>query len=158
MANTLTELKAEADFVAVHDAVRPCAPASLIEAVFTAAVKHGAALPGLAVADTLKRVDNQMMVTQTVARVGLWQAQTPQVFRKDWLLEAYAKRAAVKNVTDDAQLVEAAGHPVRVIPGSPYNLKITTHDDLKIASAFLKIREADEKPKASHPFEDERFR
>ena len=54
--------------------------------------------------------------------------------------------------------MEAAGHPVRVIPGSPFNLKITTHDDLKIAIAFLKIREAEEKPKASHPFEDERFR
>jgi 2-C-methyl-D-erythritol 4-phosphate cytidylyltransferase len=159
VANALGQVKPEADFVAVHDAVRPCAPQSLIEAVFTAAVKHGAAVPGLAVADTLKRVDNQMMVTQTVPRVGLWQAQTPQVFRKDWLIDAYGRTGALsKDVTDDAQLVEAAGHPVRVVPGSPYNLKITTHDDLKIASAFLKIREADEKPKASHPFEDERFR
>jgi len=159
VANALGQVKPEADFVAVHDAVRPCAPAALIEAVFAAAVKHGAAVPGLAVADTLKRVDNQMMVTQTVPRFGLWQAQTPQVFRKDWLLEAYGRTGALsKDVTDDAQLVEAAGHPVRVIPGSPFNLKITTHDDLKIASAFLKLREAEDKPKASHPFEDERFR
>jgi 2-C-methyl-D-erythritol 4-phosphate cytidylyltransferase len=159
VANALAAVKPEADFVAIHDAVRPCTPAALIEAVFTAAVKHGAALPGLAVADTLKRVDNQMLVTQTVPRIGLWQAQTPQVFRKDWLTDAYGRTGALsKNVTDDAQLVEAAGHPVRVIPGSPFNLKITTHDDVKIASAFLKIREADDKPKASHPFEDERFR
>jgi 2-C-methyl-D-erythritol 4-phosphate cytidylyltransferase len=158
VANALPHVKPEADFVAIQDAVRPCTPASLIEAVFAAAVKHGAALPGMAVADTLKRVDNQMLVTQTVPRVGLWQAQTPQVFRKDWLVEAYAKGDAVKNVTDDAQLVEAIGHSVRVIPGSPFNLKITSHDDVKIASAFLKIREAEEKPKASHPFEDERFR
>jgi 2-C-methyl-D-erythritol 4-phosphate cytidylyltransferase len=157
VANALAEVKAEADFVAVHDAVRPCAPAALIEAVFAAAVKHGAAIPGLAVADTLKRVDNQMLVTQTVPRVGLWQIQTPQVFRKDWLLEAYGKRDAVKNVTDDAQLVEATGHPVRVIPGSPFNLKITTHDDLKIAGQFLKLREAEDKPKAGRPFDDERF-
>jgi 2-C-methyl-D-erythritol 4-phosphate cytidylyltransferase len=159
VANALSQVKPEADFVAVHDAVRPCTPASLIEAVIAAAVKHGAAVPGLAVADTLKRVDNQMMVTQTVPRLGLWQAQTPQVFRKDWLVEAYGRTGALsKDVTDDAQLVEAAGHPVRIVPGSPFNLKITTHDDVKIASAFLKIREADERPKAGHPFEDERFR
>lgn len=157
VANALEQVKPEADFVAVHDAVRPCTPAAVIDAVFAVAVKQGAALPGLAVADTLKRVDNQMLVTQTVPRVGLWQAQTPQVFRKDWLIDAYAKRGAQKNVTDDAQLVEAAGHPVRVLPGSPFNLKITTSDDLKIASQFLKLREAEDKPKASRPFDDERF-
>jgi 2-C-methyl-D-erythritol 4-phosphate cytidylyltransferase len=159
VANALGQVKPEADFVAVHDAVRPCAPAALIEAVFAAAVKHGAAVPGLSVADTLKRVDNQMLVTQTVPRIGLWQAQTPQVFRKDWLVEAYERTGAMsKEVTDDAQMVEAAGHPVRVVPGSPFNLKITTGEDLKIASQFLKLREAEDKPRASHPFEDERFR
>ena len=158
VANALSQVKPEADFVAVHDAVRPCTPAAVIDAVFAAAVKEGAAVPGLAVADTLKRVDNQMHVTQTVPRVGLWQAQTPQVFRKDWLVEAYARRAgAGKDVTDDAQIVEAAGHPVRVIPGSPFNLKITTHEDLKIAGQFLKLREAEDKPKAGRPFDDERF-
>ena len=62
-----------------------------------------------------------------------------------------------KNITDDAQLVEAMGHPVKMIPGSPFNLKITTHDDLKIASLFLKLREAEDKPKAGRPFDDERF-
>jgi 2-C-methyl-D-erythritol 4-phosphate cytidylyltransferase len=155
--NALQHLKSEVDHVAVHDAVRPCAPAGLIEAVFATAVKEGAAVPGLAVADTLKRVDNQMRITQTVSRVGLWQAQTPQAFRKDWLLEAYARRAGGPAATDDAQLVEAAGHPVRVIPGSPFNLKITTGDDLKIASQFLKLREAEDKPKPGRPFDDERF-
>jgi len=159
VANAHGQVKPEADFVAVHDAVRPCAPAALIEAVFAAAVKHGAAVPGLAVADTLKRVDNQLMVTQTVPRLGLWQAQTPQVFRKDWLVESYGRTGAMsKEVTDDAQLVEAAGHAVRVVPGSPFNLKIATHDDLKIAGQFLKLKEAEDKPRASHPFEDERFR
>ena len=158
VANALAQVKPEADFVVVHDAVRPCTPAGTIEAVFAAAIQHGAALPGLAVADTLKRVDDQMRVTQTVPRIGLWQAQTPQVFRKDWLLEAYEKRSNLgKNITDDAQLVEAAGHPVRVIPGSPFNLKITNGDDLKIASQFLKLREAEDKPNASRPFDDERF-
>ena len=117
--NALAILKPEADFVAIHDAVRPCTPAAVIDAVFAAAVKQGAALPGLAVADTLKRVDNQMMVTQTVPRVGLWQAQTPQVFRKDWLLEAYEKRASLgKNITDDARARRGRGAtPVRGVAG-----------------------------------------
>jgi 2-C-methyl-D-erythritol 4-phosphate cytidylyltransferase len=158
VANALAHLKPEVDHVAVHDAVRPCTPAAVIDAVFDTAALHGAAIAGMSVADTLKRVDNQMLITATVPRAGLWQAQTPQAFRKDLLVEAYAKRAALGNsVTDDAQLVEALGHPVRVIPGSALNIKITTHEDLKIASHFLKIREADDKPKASRPFEDERF-
>ena len=159
VANALGHLKADVDHVAIHDAVRPCTPAAVIDAVFNAAAKHGAAIPSLAVADTLKRADRQMRVTETVAREGLWQAQTPQAFRKDLLLDAFAKRGAIKTpITDDAQLVEAIGHPVQLVPGSALNIKITTHEDLKIATQFLKIREADEKPRASHPFEDERFR
>jgi 2-C-methyl-D-erythritol 4-phosphate cytidylyltransferase len=158
VANALTQLKAEADYVAIHDAVRPCAPPATIDAVFAAAVQYGAALPGLPVADTLKRVDNQMLVRETVPRLGLWQAQTPQVFRKDLLLEAYAKRSMLaSNITDDAQLVEATGYLVRVIPGSPFNLKITSGDDIKLASQFIKLRESENKPKASRPFDDERF-
>ena len=159
VANALSQLKAEVDHVAIHDAVRPCTPNAVIDGVFNAAVKHGGALPSLAVSDTLKRADKQMRVVETVSRDGLWQAQTPQAFRKDLLLDAYAKRGSLTvPITDDAQLFEAAGHPVQLVPGSSFNIKITTHDDIKIASAMLKIREADEKPKASHPFEDERFR
>lgn len=158
VANALTKLKPEIDHVAVHDAVRPCASPSIIDGVFGAAVKHGAALPGIAVADTLKRVDPNFLVTATVARDGLYQAQTPQAFRRDWLEEAYAKRSSLgTTITDDAQLVEAIVHPVRVVPGSPFNLKITTMDDLKLATQFLKLREAEDKPKASRPFDDERF-
>ena len=158
VARALEQLKPEVDHVAVHDAVRPCTPSAVIEEVFAAAVREGAALPGVGVSDTLKRVDNQFHVTETVSRFALWQAQTPQVFRKDLLLDAYSKRTSLgKNITDDAQLVEAMGHPVKMIPGSPFNLKITTHDDLKIAGLFLKLREAEDKPKAGRPFDDERF-
>ncbi|HKB00659.1 MAG TPA: 2-C-methyl-D-erythritol 4-phosphate cytidylyltransferase [Gemmataceae bacterium] len=157
VANALAQLKSEVDHVAVHDAVRPCAPAGVIDAVIAAAVKHGAAIAGIPVTDTLKRVDNQLRVTETVARGGLWQAQTPQAFRKEWLTEAYAKRPPGKDITDDAQLVEAAGHPVQVVPGSPFNLKITTGDDIKLALQFIKLRDAESTPKASRPFEDERF-
>jgi 2-C-methyl-D-erythritol 4-phosphate cytidylyltransferase len=158
VANALAHLKPEVDHVAIHDAVRPCTPAAVIDAVFAAAVKHGAALPGLAVADTLKRVDNQLKVRETVRRDGLWQAQTPQVFRKDLLVTAYANRGNLKGgITDDAQLVEATGHAVQMVVGSPFNLKITQNEDLKIAAQFLKLREAEDKPRASRPFDDERF-
>jgi 2-C-methyl-D-erythritol 4-phosphate cytidylyltransferase len=158
VANALAHLKPGADFVAVHDAVRPCAPPAVIDAVFAAAASHGAALPGVAVADTLKRVDQEGRVIETVAREGLWQVQTPQAFRRDWLEEAYRQRDQVgATITDDAQLVEAAGHPVRVVPGSPFNLKITTADDLKLAGQYLKLRESEDKPKPRAAFDDERF-
>jgi len=86
----------------------------------------------------------------------LWQAQTPQVFRRDWLAEAYAKRGESKEpVTDDAQLVEAAGHPVFVVTGSPVNFKITTKDDLELATAVLKSRASKPAPRAAAAFDDE---
>jgi len=89
-------------------------------------------------------------------RQGLWLAQTPQVFRRDWLEEAYAKRGKVgKEITDDAQLLEAAGHPVHVVESAATNIKITTKPDLILAEAILK---AQPKPKPSgpiHPFAEE---
>lgn len=156
IANALALVKAEADFVAVHDAVRPCLTEALVDAVFAGAVKVGAALLAVPVSDTVKQVDAQLQVQSTVPRQGLWLAQTPQVFRRDWLTEAYARRAQLsKDITDDAQLVEAAGHPVQVVEGSPQNIKITTKADLFLAEAVLKARP---KPKASgpiHPFAEE---
>ena len=99
-----------------------------------------------------------MKVEATISRAGLWLAQTPQTFRKDWLVEAYARRSAGGDtVTDDAQLVEAAGHPVQIVLGSPFNVKITTHDDLSIADLYCKHRKWEPPVKAARPFEDERF-
>jgi 2-C-methyl-D-erythritol 4-phosphate cytidylyltransferase len=143
VGNALAKVPAEVEFVAVHDAVRPLTPVPVIDAVFAAARQHGAALPAVAVADTLKQVDADNKINATVPRAGLWQAQTPQVFRRDWLAEAYAKRGEAKTpVTDDAQAVEALGHSVFVVPGSPVNFKITTKDDLDLAEAVLKSRNA----------------
>jgi 2-C-methyl-D-erythritol 4-phosphate cytidylyltransferase len=77
-------------------------------------------------------------VIETVPRQDLWLAQTPQVFRRDWLAAAYADRARLGSaITDDAQLLEAAGHPVHLVPGSPANLKITTPADFALAEAIL---------------------
>jgi 2-C-methyl-D-erythritol 4-phosphate cytidylyltransferase len=105
----------------------------------------------------LKQVDDRSRrVTGTVPRAGLWQAQTPQVFRRDWLADAYSRRGSLPGpITDDAQLVEAAGHPVHVVPGSPLNFKITTREDLELARAVLKDRESRPGPKAVQRFGDE---
>jgi 2-C-methyl-D-erythritol 4-phosphate cytidylyltransferase len=122
--------------VAVHDAVRPCLIAEWIDAVIAEAAKTGAAIPATPVTATLKRVSAAKVIDETVSREGLWQAQTPQVFRKDVLLAAYAQRTA--QATDDAQLVEAGGHPVSVVEGDPRNIKVTLPGDLSLAGAILR--------------------
>jgi 2-C-methyl-D-erythritol 4-phosphate cytidylyltransferase len=156
VANALALLKPEAEFVAIHDAVRPCLTNEMIDSVFAQAEKTGAALLAVPVTDTVKRVDGQKKVLETLSRQGLWLAQTPQVFRRDWLVEAYAKRGRLnQEITDDTQLMEAAGHAVQVVEGFSTNVKITTKSDLFLADAVLKSRP---KPKASgpiHPFAEE---
>lgn len=144
VANALARVPDDVPLVAVHDAVRPLVTAALIDSVVRAAEEHGAAMPAVPVADTLKQVDPATnRITGTVPRAGVWQAQTPQVFRRDWLVEAYARRAALNApITDDAQLIEALGHSVVVVPGAPTNFKITTKDDLELADAILKARTA----------------
>jgi 2-C-methyl-D-erythritol 4-phosphate cytidylyltransferase len=141
VANALKHLRAEVDFVAIHDAARPCVTPPLIDAVFSRAVDVGAALLAVPVADTLKRGDSGGRVIDTVDRSELWLAQTPQVFRRDWLSAAYALRESLgPAITDDARLVEAAGHAVYLVSGSPANLKITTPADLELARAILESR------------------
>jgi 2-C-methyl-D-erythritol 4-phosphate cytidylyltransferase len=156
VANALAMLKPEAEYVAVHDAVRPCVTEEQITEVFAAAERTGAALLATPVNDTVKRADAKGKVQETVPRQGLWLAQTPQVFRRDLLLAAYADRGKLgQAITDDAQLVEAAGHPVHVVEGSSTNVKITTKADLHLAEAVLKSRP---KPKVAgpiHPFAEE---
>jgi 2-C-methyl-D-erythritol 4-phosphate cytidylyltransferase len=156
VANALKKLKPEAEFVAIHDAVRPCLTNELIDAVFAQAAKTGAALLGVPVTDTIKRADAQQRVQATEARQGLWLAQTPQVFRREWIEAAYADRAKLgPHITDDAQLIESAGHPVHLVEGSPTNIKITSKADLMLAEAILKSRP---KPKGTgpiHPFAEE---
>lgn len=149
VANALAMLKPEIDFVAIHDAVRPCLTDALVNVVMAKAEEKGAALLAMPIPDTIKNVDMKHQVTATVPRKGLWLAQTPQVFRRDWLEEAYAKRAQLgRDITDDAQLVEALGKPVFVVEGASTNIKITTRADLALADAILK---AAPKPKPGGP-------
>ncbi len=137
VAAALARVKPDADFVCIHDAARPCLADAWIDNVFRAAEKCGAAILAVPVSGTLKRVRDNREIQETVSRDGLWEAQTPQVFRRDLLLEAHARRGGFA-ATDDAQLVERIGHAVAVVPGSPINVKITTKEDLRLAEQALK--------------------
>jgi 2-C-methyl-D-erythritol 4-phosphate cytidylyltransferase len=151
----LERVKDEIDFIAVHDAARPCIVDPWIDAVFEAAKRDGAAILAAPVQATLKRVEQgAKRIVETVNREGLWEAQTPQVFRRELLIEAYAKRGR-EPVTDDAQLVERVGRPVTIVPCSPLNLKITTRDDLKLAEQVLKVLPKPKLEGFQHPFANE---
>ncbi len=154
VAQALARVRADIDFVAVHDAARPLLVKKWIDRVFQAAVDSGAAILAIPITATLKRVADDRTVMETVPREGLWEAQTPQVFRRDWLLEAYAQRGETA-ATDDAQLVERLGHPVTVVEGSPMNLKITTADDFEMAKVLLDALPKEKPLRALHPFADE---
>ena len=123
--------------VLVHDAARPLVDVGLVEAVAREAAGSGAALPVLPVVDTVKRVRDGL-VLETLDRDELGAAQTPQGFRYALLVEAY--EAAYRDrltVTDEAMAVERLGAPVRAVPGSPRNRKITTREDLAWAEGVV---------------------
>lgn len=153
--NALVRVRSDVDFIAVHDAARPLIVRKWIDAVFAAAEKSGAALPAVPLSSTIKRVDRGRVI-ETVDRNGLWGAQTPQVFARQILLDAYAKRDGF-DATDEAQLVERIGQPVTVIEGWPMNIKITTQDDFRMAEALVGVLPQEKSLGALHPFADERF-
>ncbi len=148
--NGLEKLTPEIDMVAIHDAARPCLAQQWIDRVFETGSKTGAAILAIPVAGTLKRVGPDSVITETVDRTGLWEAQTPQVFSRAVLEKAFA--AAKGRPTDEAQAVEATGQRVSVVPGSPINLKITSREDLKLAEQALKALPAPKFSGPSHPF------
>lgn len=148
--NGLEKLTPEIDMVAIHDAARPCLAQQWIDRVFETGSKTGAAILAIPVAGTLKRVGPDSLITETVDRNGLWEAQTPQVFSRAVLEKAFA--AAKGQPTDEAQAVEATGQRVSVVPGSPINLKITSREDLKLAEQALKALPAPKFSGPSHPF------
>jgi 2-C-methyl-D-erythritol 4-phosphate cytidylyltransferase len=127
----------DADVIVVHDAARPLASAALFRAVIAAVSsgEAGGAIPGVPVSDTIKMVDGTHSVTQTLDRSTLVAVQTPQAFGAALLRRAHAEGG---EATDDAALVEALGATVRVVPGDPRNLKITTPADLGTAERLLR--------------------
>lgn len=130
----LAHVPADADVVVVHDAARPLATRRLFHAVI-GAIEAGAdaAIPGIPVADTIKRVRDDRVV-ETVPREGLYAAQTPQAFRADALRAAHARAG---QDTDDAALIEADGGTVVLVEGERRNFKLTLVDDLELAQALI---------------------
>ncbi len=127
------------DLVAIHDAVRPFLKETDLAACIRTAGETGACILGLRAFDTVKKVDSSGRIETTVDRASIWLAQTPQVFRYRLILDAHtlARQKGITG-TDDAALLEMAGHAVRILPGSRLNIKITTPEDLAIAEAILK--------------------
>lgn len=149
--NGLEKLVPEIDMVAIHDAARPCIASAWIDRVFEAGVRTGAAILATPVVGTLKRVGPDHAITGTVDRTGLWEAQTPQVFSRELLTRAFAAKHDPAH-TDEAQLVEALGQRVTVVPGSPINLKITSREDLRLAEQALKALPTPKLGGPTHPF------
>jgi len=136
-----------AALVCIHDAARPFVDGRTIDAVLTAAARHGAATAAIPAVDTLKRATpapggdtdgpTDRFVADTLDRRNVWCTQTPQAFRIDVLRDAHDRAEAEGiDATDDAMLVERCGHPVALVPSSPRNFKITTPDDLALARAL----------------------
>lgn len=144
--NGLKALAAHAhgsDWVLVHDAVRPCVRLADIDALVNTVEANGdGGLLALPVADTVKRADSAGCVRETVSRVGLWRALTPQMFRIDVLRLALEKTPAQgEEITDEAAAVEMAGGHPRLVAGHADNIKITLPGDLALAELFLKQQE-----------------
>jgi len=149
VTKALALIKDDIDIVAVHDAVRCCLTEKWLDDVFKAAEKTGAAMLACPVVATLKKVENGQII-ETVDRTGLYEAQTPQVFKKDLLKKAYANLEKIdkSKISDDSQLVEALGQKVSIVETDSSNIKITTKADIVIAEAIIKSRP---KPKPQGP-------
>lgn len=136
--NGLAKIRNDISMVAIHDAARPCIAEPWIDAVFEKAVETQAAILATPCSSTLKRVANNGTIIETVPRDALWLAQTPQVFDVQLLKRAYAQHPDPSSATDDASIVEAMGHAVSIVSGSPLNIKVTTQADLQFAELALK--------------------
>lgn len=162
----LDHVPGDATHVAIHDGARPCLSFELLDRLFDAATRFDAVVPCVEIRDTVKRASDTegflenddpvaailgaapktplKKVTSTLDRAGLVLVQTPQVFRRDLLVRAYAQ--ADLSSTDDAGLVERLGERVVVVPGEARNLKVTTPEDLGLARLILGLREPEGRP------------
>jgi 2-C-methyl-D-erythritol 4-phosphate cytidylyltransferase / 2-C-methyl-D-erythritol 2,4-cyclodiphosphate synthase len=133
------------ELVLIHDAARPFLTGSLIARAIAAARQHGAAIPAIAIADTVKKVDDHALVTETLDRGRLRMVQTPQAFAFGLIIDAHRRAAAagLDAFTDDAALAEWAGHRISVFEGEATNIKLTTEDDFVRAEALRLVGLAD---------------
>ncbi len=129
----------KADYVAIHDGARPLVTPVIIERVIQGAVQYGAATAAVRTKDTVKIADENDIVIETPDRAALWNIQTPQIFEKALYERAFEHAAAQGlDVTDDCQLIEAIGRPVKLVEGSYTNIKITTPEDVPFAEELLR--------------------
>ncbi len=135
--NSLSLIR-QKSLVAVHDAVRPLVSTGTIDRCFTMAARKGNAVPFVKPAESVREIiahnNNRPLARERIALI-----QTPQIFRSDILLAAYA-RAYNPSFTDDASVVEAAGHKINLVEGNPENIKLTTMQDMEIANAILSMK------------------
>jgi 2-C-methyl-D-erythritol 4-phosphate cytidylyltransferase len=137
----LERIKGDIDLVAVHDAARCCVTPDLVDRTIASAAEHGAAIPACPVVGTLKQAENGRIL-RTVDRAGLYEAQTPQVFRTEMLKRAYLnlRNLDASQISDDAQLVEVLGEGVAIVESDASNIKVTYPSDIPIAEAILRSR------------------
>lgn len=139
--NGLKKISALAEVVLIHDGARPLVTMDIMERSILDAYKYGAITVGVPVKDTIKVVEKDGVVAETLERNKLWNIQTPQGFRREIIEEAYEKAITSGfEATDDAMIAEMAGYKVKIVHGSYENIKITTPEDMAIAEAILKYR------------------
>jgi 2-C-methyl-D-erythritol 4-phosphate cytidylyltransferase len=137
----LKELNENSEFVAVHDAARPLITPSEIERVFSAAREHGAAVLAAPITDTLKFADANQLVIGSIDRQNVFAMQTPQIFRRELLVEAYERVSKDSvTITDEVSAIEYTGGKVVIVPAEDHNLKITFASDFPIAEFILEQR------------------
>ena len=136
--NGLKALPPDADIALIHDGARPFVTEEIIRRVIESVEQYGSGVAAVPARDTIKRADRDGIVLETLDRSELWQMQTPQGFFVKDLLAAHA--AAQARYTDDAALMEAAGQPVRLVPGSPDNIKLTSPEDLRMVNGMMTPR------------------
>ena len=142
VASGLSQVSDAADIILVHDGARPLATKDLARRVIEGAKEYGAVVPAIPVVDTIKRVDADGVVKETLVRSELYAMQTPQGFQRSVLLEAhaYAKEHGYQG-TDDVSLVEFQGRPVRIVEGDRKNIKLTVPEDVAMAKKYLGVEQ-----------------
>jgi 2-C-methyl-D-erythritol 4-phosphate cytidylyltransferase len=128
------------ELVAVHDGARPLVSSPTIAEAMSLAAKFGAVALATPIVETLKRADSDGFIVGSLDRSGLWTMQTPQVFKREWLVTAY-KMVLKKGVavTDETSAVEMAGFPVRLLENREWNLKVTYPKDLEMARSLFSL-------------------
>lgn len=151
----LDHLGTNSCIVLVHDGARPLVSQELISSCLAQAENHGAAIAAIPVKDTLKKAGENALISTTIDRRDLWQAQTPQAARLSLLHGAYAK-AGELDFTDEASLLEHAGYPVKLVAGAETNIKITRPEDLALAQTLLRQNGFDQ-IRIGHGYDAHRF-